>query len=170
VKRLFISLLLLIAIHLCSNAQVTLLLEQPGTINYYMYQSGDIISIKYKTGEQGFFDAGEITAINDSTVQIGGINRYNFKDITAVYRDRTLVRIFSGTAIIFGAGFLGLTVVNRALNSENPVLVPGAVFIGGSSMVAGGLLSVFKHRKFVMGEHWRLRTIDLSIIRPSMQK
>lgn len=150
-------------------AQVTMLLEKPGTIKYYMYQKDDIVSIRYKNGKEGFYDAGIITGITDSTVQINAVNTYNFRDITAVYRDRILVRVFSSATMVFGAGYLGLTIVNRSLNAEKPVIAPDAVFVGGSSMVFGGLLSVFKHRKFVMGEDWRLRTVDLSIIRPGMQ-
>ena len=165
-----ITLIFLLLTGIRTQAQVTMLLERPGTIKYYMYQKDDIISIRYKNKPEGFFDAGTITDINDSTVQINGINRYNFKDITAVYRDRILVKLFSKTAMVFGAGFLGLTIVNRSMNSEKPVVAPGAVFVGGSAMVFCGMLSVFNQRRFVMGENWRLRTIDLSIIRPGMQK
>lgn len=165
-----ITLIFLLLTGIRTQAQVTMLLERPGTIKYYMYQKDDRISIMYKKGGEGFRDAGKITAIDDSTVQINGINRYNFKDITAVYRERILVKIFSKTAMVFGAGYLGLTIVNRSLNAEKPVVAPGAVFVGGSAMVFGGMLSVFNQRRFVMGENWRLRTIDLSIIRPGMQK
>lgn len=155
---------------LSSFAQVTLLLEKPGTIKYYMYQKDDFISIRYKTKPEGFLDAGVITEITDSTVKINGINQYRFSDISAVYRERALVRIFSNAAIAAGAGYMGLTVVNGVINSGRPALGPDVVFVGGSFIFAGVVASAFKHRRFIMGENWRLRTIDLSILKPGSQQ
>ncbi|HNX43338.1 MAG TPA: hypothetical protein PLJ84_02000 [Bacteroidales bacterium] len=162
--------LALVFIGLPSSAQITLLLEKPGTVTYYMYQKHDFISIRYKTKPEGFFDAGVITEITDSTVQINGNNRYRFSDITAVFRGRPLVRIFSNVAIICGAGFLGLTLVNGVIGSGGPALGPDVVSAAGSVIFAGLVASAFKNRRFILGENWRLRTVDLSILKPDGQQ
>ena len=152
------------------QAQVTMLLERPGTIKYYMYQKDDRISIMYKKGDEGFRDAGKITAIDDSTVQINDLNRYKFRDITSVYRPRFFPRFFSRTAAVFGTGYLALTVANQAINSSSPLVDEKTLLISGLSLAAAGIAVFFEYRKFELGENWRLRTIDLSIIRPGVQK
>jgi hypothetical protein len=165
-----IAVLLLLLPGTRAGAQVTMLLERPGTIKYYMYQKGDHIWIMYKKGDEGFRDAGEITAIDDSTVQINNLNRYNFRDISSVYRPRFFPRLLSRTAFVFGTGYLALTVANQAINSSSPLVDEKTLLISGISLGIAGIAAFFEYRKFELGENWRLRTIDLSIIRPSMQK
>jgi len=165
-----IMLLLLLLPAIRAESQVTMLLERPGTIKYYMYQKDDRISIMYKKGSEGFRDAGTITAIDDSTVQINNLNRYKFRDITSVYRPRFFPRLISRTAFVFGTGYLALTVANQAINRSSPLVDEKTLLISGLSVAAAGIAVFFEYRKFEMGENWRLRTIDLSIIRPSMQK
>ena len=161
-KLLLVCTLILLSLNSVRvNAQVTLLLERPGTIKYYMYHKGDHLSISYKKGTEGFHDAGEITDITDSAFQINNINRYNFRDVTCVYRPRFLPRLLTRTALVFGAGYIGLTAANQAINSNKPIIDGNTLAIGGSALAVAGISSFFEKRKFELGEKWRLRKVDL---------
>jgi hypothetical protein len=169
-KHLLFSILFFVTINLTCHAQVTMLLERPGTVKYYMYHAGDHLTIQYKKGEDGFRDAGVISEITDSTVQINELNRYKFRDITSVYRPRFFFKLFTRTALVFGAGYIALTAANQVLNSKSPIVDKNTLIIGGSSIAAAGISRLFENRKIELGENWRLRTIDLSIIKPVRQE
>lgn len=161
-KQLLVFHLILLSLNsIPVKAQVTLLLERPGTIKYYMYHKGDHLSISYRKGTEGFHDAGEITDITDSTFQINNINRYNFRDVACVYRPRFLPLLLARTALVFGVGYTGLTAANQAINSKRPLIDGNTLAIGGSALAVAGISSFFEKRKFELDEKWRLRKVDL---------
>ena len=153
----------ILAILICMAANVygqkLLVLERPGTTKYFTYKKGAWIKL-YDDRSMRMIQ-GDITRIDDSLILINTLEPVYLGRIAAVYRPRRILHRFSSAAIVAGTGYFLLSGFNRAINKESPVISNGAVTISAAVAGSGVVTSFFHFRKFTIGSHWRIKSIDM---------
>jgi hypothetical protein len=97
-------------------AQTMLVVERPGTVKNYIYQAGQNIRLKTKSGKK---ISGPINIIKDSSLVVDYVNDLEIKDIAFVYKPRPLLNSF-GTFFMGGSLlYIGLGTLNSDNLSEN---------------------------------------------------
>jgi hypothetical protein len=156
-KKIATLLTLLICMAGIVHGQKLLILERPGTTKYYIFKTGD--RIRLYDGRSMRMIQGDISRITDTMIEINTLEPVYLSRVKAVYRPLTMLRIFSRTAEIAGAGYLILTGFNRAINKDVPVINPETLILSAALMGAGVATSFLRYRKFTIGDKWRLKVI-----------
>ncbi len=139
--------------------QKLLVLERRGTTKYFTYKVGDRIKLYDRRSMRTI--RGDITRIDDSMLFINTLEPVYLSKVAAVYRSRPLIRTLSSAGIVAGIGYFLLSGFNRAINKESPV-ISNRVFISSSVITGAGVVtSFFRYRKFAIGDHWRIKSIDM---------
>lgn len=140
--------------------QKLLVLEKAGTAKNYKYKTGD--KIRIETVRDNLVFAGKITEIKDSSIVIESYNEIKLREICRVFRERSLMRFFSGAAISGGVFYLSLDAVNGIINNDSPVIAKNTTIASGILVGTGLLMKQFFFRKFETKEKWRIKILDFS--------
>jgi hypothetical protein len=161
-KRLIVFLAFTLFLPKLLPAQRVMLLERPGTSRYFMYKQGDHISVALMRTDLRI--SGEITHLDDSSLSINNIN-YSLTDIQRVNRHHAflsgLKKTLQGAAVMY----FGFSAVNRAIHNEKPVIDNSVPVICSSLLALSGIPYLFQNSRYLTGTRWRLRVIDLSILK-----
>lgn len=158
-KNALIIILILTA--LSGFSQRFLLLEKAGTFRNFKYFEGDHIHIElFDQGRKVF---GTITRIADSSFVIDNQEIFDVTEVKSVIRDRFFFTLFGEGAMVAGAFYFSLDVVNRAIKKESPLVTGETAIIGASAVATGWLLSLFKEKRHKVGEQkkWRFRVLSM---------
>lgn len=140
--------------------QKLLVLEKAGTAKNYKYKTGD--KIKVETVRDNLVFSGEITEIKDSSIIINSYNEVKLREISRIFRERALMRLFSGAAISGGLFYLSLDWVNGIINNDSPIIAKNTIIASGILVGTGLIMRQFFYRKFETKEKWRLKILDFS--------
>jgi hypothetical protein len=140
--------------------QKLLVLEKAGTAKNFKYKTGD--KIRLETVRDNLVFSGKITEIKDSSIIIESYNEIKLREISQVFRERSLMRLFSGAAISGGLFYLSLDAVNGILNNDSPVIAKNTLIASGILVGTGLIMRQFFFRKFETKEKWRLKILDFS--------
>jgi hypothetical protein len=138
--------------------QKLLVLERAGTVKNFKYKVGDDIVVESSHGNQVF--SGPLTEIKDNSVVIKYYNEVSIHEIAGVYRQRTILRIFSGASISSGIFYFSLDGVNRIINNDSPVIPESTIIASGILIGSGFLMKTFVKRKFDLKKNWRLKILN----------
>ena len=141
------------------DGQKLLILERPGTTKYFTYKPGERIKLYDRRNMRMI--QGDISRIDDSMIVINTLEPVYLSRIAAVYRSRPILHRFSSAGIVAGVGYFLLSGFNRAINKESPVISNGTVITSVAVAGAGVATSFFRFRKFAIGDHWRIKAIDM---------
>lgn len=135
-----------------------LILEKTGAKHRITYQVGDPIILRL-TGED-FDIRDKITDITDSTIRLSNfpvhINSIHYIKI----RQKSGFLSASGpTLIIAGLTLFAIDILNQTVVQDESYEFTSGVAIASASLVGvGGILMMFKYRKFKPGNRKRIRT------------
>jgi hypothetical protein len=141
------------------SSQRFFILERPGTVKNYKFQEGEHIHIEVKSEGITSQVRGELSHITDTSVIINWTMEFKTSEISAVYRERSLIRILQVSSLLAGSGYIVLDCFNRAINKETPLVDKSSVIISGSLIAGSVALIPFEEHKYKMGVHWRVKTI-----------
>jgi hypothetical protein len=139
-------------------AQRILLLENQSTLKNYKYYEGETFTFRYNGFDEKISD--QIVVLRDSSVVFEMMGEMKFSDIGMVYRENWLVKTFSALSLIGGSAYFGLDTFNRLINNDAPVVLAETAMISGGLVVLGAALLPFRSRKIVIGDNWKLKTLD----------
>ncbi len=159
-KLWFILFALIILSSFEMSGQKLLVLEKAGTVKNYKYKTGD--KIRIETVRDNLVYMGEITEIKDSSIIIESYTEIKLREICKVFRQRELMRTFSGAAISGGVFYLSLDAVNGVINNDSPIIAKNTLIASGILVGAGLLMRQFVFRKFETKVKWRLKILDFS--------
>lgn len=140
--------------------QKLLVLEKAGTAKNYKYKTGD--KIKVETVRDNLVFSGKITEIKDSSIIIESYNEIKLREICQVFRERSLMQLFSGAAISGGLFYLSLDGINGIINNDSPIIAKNTIIASGILVGTGLIMRQFFYRKFETKEKWRLKILDFS--------
>lgn len=160
-KSLFIIVLTFVV--LSGFSQRFLLLQKAGTFKNFKYFEGDHIS--FELLQQGRKIFGSITRIGDSSFVVDNQEIFEISAVKSVIRDRFFFSFFGNGAMVAGSSYFVLDVVNRAIKDDSPVVTGETAVIGASLVATGWLFSLFKERRFAVGEgkKWRFRAMTMDV-------
>lgn len=126
-------------------------------IRFYV---GDAIALKVNKKDTLY--KGRIELIEDSAIWVDNIE-VKINTISKIYdaRGRRWASFISSIFFRGGIGFLLIDVVNRTINSEDPILHPTTLLVSGSAIGAGLLLVPFKEKKYRISNKTTVKIIDL---------
>ncbi len=126
-------------------------------IRFYV---GDLIALKVNKKDTLY--KGRIELIEDSAIWVDNIE-VKINTISKIYdaRGRRWASFISSILFRGGIGFFLIDVVNRTINSEEPIFHPTTLLVSGSAIGAGLLLVPFKERKYKIGSRIKVKIIDL---------
>lgn len=139
-----------------SFSQTMLVVERPGTVKNYIFEAGQYISLKTKSGEK---ISGPINIIRDSSLVVDFVHELNVSDIDIVYNSRQLLSIF-GTAFIGGSiMYVGLDAINGGMRGKK--LIEDSGFLTASAILTTGIIMrVFSKKKMhIDNEKWRIKIL-----------
>lgn len=137
-------------------SQTMLVVEKPGTVKNYIFEAGQYISIKTKTGEK---ISGPINIIRDSSLVVDFVHELKVSDIQFVFKPRQLMSIF-GTAFIGGSiMYIGLDAVNGGMKGKK--LSEDSGFLVATGFFATGVvMKIFSKKKMrIDNEKWRIKIL-----------
>lgn len=126
-------------------------------IRFYV---GDLIALKVNKKDTLY--KGRIELIEDSSIWVDNIE-VKINTISKIYdaRGRRWAGFISSILFRGGIGFLLIDVVNRTINSENPIFHPTTLLVSGSAIGAGLILVPFKEKKYRINNKNTVKIIDL---------
>lgn len=145
------------AVHkLCS--QNMLIVERPGTIKNIKFKTADKIKIEIlPTGE---IFSGKISSLSDSIIILNKSIAISMKDVKAVYKRRWGTSFLQEMFLKAGIAYLGISLINGAINHDEPLITTGSLIIGSGLTITGVLLTPLTKRKFTIdNQRWRLRLL-----------
>jgi hypothetical protein len=161
-KRFLVFSTLVLLLPLLSVAQHVMLLERPGTTRYFIYKQGNRISVELKNINLKI--SGEITHIEDSSLSINN-NNFLLTDIHQVTRHHKFLSGLKNKLLEAAVMYFAFSAINRTIHDERPVLDNSIPMICGSMVALSGVSYLFENSKYTMGWKWRLRVIDLSVLK-----
>jgi len=167
-KLLFISLALFVFMASSANAQKVLLLQKPGKAKRVFYHVGDKISLR--TGDPAFNVIGEITYIEDSLFTVNRSFIVELQKVHEVTRARHFFQ--SSYRMQYGAGifYAGISLINRALHGEKPLIDESVSMASGSLIVLGITSYLLRNRHYKTEDGWRLKVLDFDIYEERKKK
>ena len=150
-------LVMIIVIPLFLSAQPNLVISKPGKTRHFYYQPGDKIEFRDQAGKR---HSGVILILNDSAFALARSPLQPISTIRIIYRHRYF---FTKTAELGVAGVLlyfPISVINRALQKEKPLVGKEQFITHGAVLSATGISLLFLHKKFKIGEPWKLQVLD----------
>lgn len=126
-------------------------------IRFYI---GDLIALKIHKKDTLY--NGRIELIEDSAIWVDNIE-VKINTISKIYdaRGRKWAGFISSILFRGGIGFFLIDVVNRTINSENPIFHPTTLLVSGSAIGAGLLLVPFKEKKYRIKNKTTVKILDL---------
>ena len=159
-RGIFVLVIVLIPFNaLFGQASKLLILEKIGSKNRITYQIGDPITLRL-IGED-FEIRDEITDITDSSILLSSFPVH----INSIYYVKTrqmkgFLSASGPTLIIAGLTLFAIDILNQTVVQDGSYEFTSGVAIASASLVvAGGILMMFKYRKFKPGKRRRIRTL-----------
>ena len=144
-----------------AEAQKVLLLQKPGKTKRFFYETGDKISVKI--GEPEFAVSGEITFIDDTLVTINRNFTFSINKVTEVIRPRTWFLYSWKKLYLASALYAGGSMLNHAINGEEPIFDNTIPWVSGSFIVLGTTAYLLRYHPFKIENQWRLKVLDFDI-------
>jgi hypothetical protein len=140
-----------------SFSQYILMLSKLGKTEHKYFSFDDYMQLKIHPN--GKKVSGAIIHIGDSSMAIGKNYNIPYKDIAAIRQDVFWPGLVSKIALIAGAGYLTLDVVNNLITNEQ-VFEPSTLYISGSLVAFGLILIPLSHRYIPIGVRWKLTVME----------
>lgn len=140
------------------SAQPNLVLSKPGKTRHFFYQAGD--RIIYRDKRSGERLSGTILILNDSLMEISRAPRIRIDQIDRVYRTRHFLAQAAGAGVVVLGVYFPISVINRAIQKQYPVINDDVLLVNGSMLAVSGLSALFLNRKFKIGDPWKLKVMD----------
>ena len=160
-RLLIIWTVLLLIFSQAVEAQKVLLLQKPGKTKRFLYEKGDKISILI--GDPEFRVSGEITFIDDSLCTINKEYTFQIAKVNEVTRPRTWFLYSWKKLYLASAIYAGGSMINHALNDEQPIFDNTIPWVSGSFIVLGTTAYLLRYRHYKMEDQWRLKVLDFDI-------
>ncbi|MEZ5199555.1 MAG: hypothetical protein R2764_25215 [Bacteroidales bacterium] len=143
------------------NCQNIFILEKPGTIKYFKYTVND--RIKLKTIGEKTLISGRISKISDSSIVVNSVLEIPLKDIDVIHREQFGFSLLQKVFLSAGIPYLAISMINGAINNDNPIVTEETLIISGSLITAGAALTPLVSRKFkIDNQKWRVKILDFS--------
>ncbi len=158
-RGIFVIVIVLISFKaLMGQGSKLLILEKIGSKHRITYQIGDPIKLKL-IGED-FEIRDRIKDITDSTIVLSSFP-VHISSIDYIKRKSEGFLAASGpTLIIAGVTLFAIDILNQTVVQDGSYEFTSGVAIASASLVAaGGILMMFKYRKFKPGKRKRIRTL-----------
>jgi len=140
-------------------AQKILVVERPGTVKNFKYEPSDWIKIKILPS--GKILAGKISGMTDSSFTINKTTMVKLSEIGIVFKRRWGFLFLQQVFILAGIPYLGISLINGAINDDKPIISTGTIIIGSSIIAAGAAITPLVSRKLkVDNENWRIRILN----------
>ena len=139
-------------------AQPNLVLLKAGQHRHYYYQVGDRITYKDKLSDHKI--TGRISSLDDSSFQIAAAPRVKLSEVSTIYRTRHFLAQAAGAGVVVIGVFFPISVINRAIQHESPLINEDVMIVNGSMLAVSGISALFVVRKFHIGEEWRVKVMD----------
>ena len=143
-------------------AQQILLLERPGTVKNYKYNTGDDITFT-RYGDPASI-SGPISRITDSTIVVDYLHQIKIKDIEKVYRTRWGWQLLHRLSALAGGGYFVISTANNLINRTFPIVGKDVFLVSGTSLAIVLLTEPLKIKTCKMNKGWRLRVLNFSAI------
>jgi hypothetical protein len=160
-RLLIIWTVLLLIFSQAVEAQKVLLLQKPGKTKRFLYEKGDKISILI--GDPEFRVSGEITFIDDSLCTINKEYTFQIAKVNEVTRPRTWFLYSWKKLYLASAIYAGGSMINHAINDEQPIFDNTIPWVSGSFIVLGTTAYLLRYRHCKMEDQWRLKVLDFDI-------
>lgn len=151
-----VYILLVLFISNIAFSQTMMVVEKPGTVRNYIFEAGQYISLKTKSGEK---ISGPINIIRDSSLVVDFVHELEVSDILFVYKPRQLMNIF-GTAFMGGSiMYLSLDAINGGMKGKK--LSEDSGFLVATGFFATGVvMKIFSKKKMrIDNEKWRIKIL-----------
>lgn len=139
-------------------AQPNLVLSKPGSPRHIFYHVGDRIS--YQDKITGSRHSGIIYIMTDSTIELDHSPRININDIQMIFRQRHFLMQAAGSGIVVLGVYLPVSIVNRALQKEQPIIDDDLLIVNGTMLAVSGISWLFITRHYRIGDPWKLQILD----------
>jgi len=143
------------------EAQKVLLLQKPGKSKHFFYETGDKIAVRL--GDPEFTAAGEITYIDDSLCTINKNYTFQIDKIHEVIRPRNWFLFSWKKLYLASALYAGGSMINHAINDEQPIFDNTIPWVSGSFIVLGTTAYLLRYRHCKVENQWRLKVLDFDI-------
>lgn len=160
-RLLIIWTVLLLIFSQAVEAQKVLLLQKPGKTKRFLYEEGDKISILI--GDPEFRVSGEITFIDDSLCTINKEYTFQIAKVNEVTRPRTWFLYSWKKLYLASAIYAGGSMINHAINDEQPIFDNTIPWVSGSFIVLGTTAYLLRYRHYKLEDQWRLKVLDFDI-------
>ena len=160
---LSICTLLLFFIYQPVSAQKVILLQHVGTSTRFFYQTGDKIMVRM--GEPEFTVYGEITYIDDSVCTVNRNYTFQLSKVHEVIRVRHFLNASWKTLYVVAGVYFAGSLINRAINDEEPLIDNTVPIVCGSFIVLGTASYIFRLRHCKMKNNWHLKVLDYDIFK-----
>lgn len=137
-------------------SQTILVVERPGTVKNHIFEAGQYISLKTKSGEK---ISGPINIIKDSSLIVDFVHELEINDIEFVYKPRELLNVF-GSAFIGGSiMYVSLDAINGGMKNKN-ILAYSGFWISTGFLATGIVMKVFSKKKMrIDNKKWRIKIL-----------
>jgi len=162
-RLLFIFTLLSILFSQVLEAQKVILLQKPGKSKWFMYHTGDKISVRM--GEPEFIVNGEITNISDSSCTVDKAYTFQLSKVHEVIRTRHFLSHSWGKLYLASALYFLGSMFNHGINGEEPLIDNTVPIVSGSLAVLGTTALLLRYRHCKMEKGWHLKVLDYDIFK-----
>lgn len=152
----FVYFIVILFISNITFSQTMMVVERPGTVKNYIFEAGEFISLKTKSGEK---ISGPINIIKDSSLVVDFVHELELSEIEYVYKPRYLLNIF-GSAFIGGSVlYISLDAINGGMRGKK--LIEDTGFLVASGFLATGIImKVFSKKKMrIDNKKWRIKIL-----------
>jgi len=162
IKTLFIVILMVGAYS--GLAQKTLMLEKVGTSRHLFFHTGDHMEIRLRSNDTLL--KGTLFSLTDTSLVIMGQRPYPapLSDVDRVYRTCRHVRKIGVRLAEAGFVYSGILLFNRLINREQ-VFTKDMWIVPLGGLAAAGISFSFMKRRYTTGLHWKLKVLDMTILR-----
>ena len=160
-RLLFIFSLLSVLFCQAVEAQKVLLLQKPGKQKWFMYNTGDNISLRM--GEPEFIVSGQISHIDDSSCTVNYNYTFQLSKVHEVTRTRYFLSHSWRTLYLASALYFLGSMFNHGINGEKPLVDNTVPYVSGSLAVLGTTALIFRHRHCKMEKGWVVKVLDFDI-------
>lgn len=166
-RFLIIPVLIILMFSQITEAQKVILLQKPGKSRWFMYKTGDKISLRM--GEPEFPVAGTITAIDDSFCTVDHNYTFQLTKVHEVIRNRYFLNGAWRMLYLSSFVYLGGSMFNHAINSETPLVDNTIPYVSGSLAALGTTALIFRHKHCKVKDGWKLKVLDFDVYKDKYQ-
>lgn len=166
-RLLIIPLVFVLLFSQVATAQKVMLLQKPGKSKWFMYKTGDKISLRM--GEPEFPVAGTITDIDDTLCTVDHNYTFQLSKVHEVIRNRHFLNGAWRMLYLSSFVYFGGSMINHAIQGETPLIDNTVPVNSGSLAAAGTLALVFRNRHCKMEQGWKLKVLDFNIYKDKYQ-